>query len=41
MVFTKVEQVKFQEVDALDESGRGLGGYGSTGVSKNPEGIMA
>ena len=41
MVFTKVEQVKFQEVEALDESGRGLGGYGSTGVSKNLEGSMS
>ena len=41
MVFTKVEQVKFQEVEALDESGRGLGGYGSTGVSKNLEGSIS
>ena len=41
MVFTKVEQVKFQEVEALDESGRGLGGYGSTGVSKKLEGSMS
>ena len=41
MVFTKVEQVKFQEVEALDESGRGLGGYGSTGVSKDLKGSMS
>ena len=40
MVFTKVEQVNFQEVEALDESGRGLAGYGSTGVSKNSESSM-
>lgn len=37
MVFTKIEQVKFQEVKALDKSDRGLGGYGSTGLSKNSE----
>ncbi len=37
MVFTKVEQVKFEEVDALDKSDRGLGGYGSTGLSKGSE----
>ena len=41
MVFTKVQQVKFQEVEALDESGRGLAGYGSTGVSKNSESSMS
>ena len=41
IVFTKVEQVNFQEVKALDKSGRGLGGYGSTGVSKNSEGSMS
>ena len=40
MVFTKVEQVKFQEVEALDTSDRGLGGYGSTGLSKNSESSM-
>ena len=37
MVFTKVEQVKFEEVDELDKSDRGLGGYGSTGLSKGSE----
>ncbi|MBV00706.1 MAG: dUTP diphosphatase [Rhodospirillaceae bacterium] len=37
MVFTKIEQVKFQEVKALDKSDRGLGGYGSTGLSKSSE----
>ena len=34
MVFTKVEQVKFQEVEALDESGRGLGVMGQPGCLK-------
>tara|TARA_B100000614_G_scaffold247021_1_gene253579 strand:+ start:2679 stop:3125 length:447 start_codon:yes stop_codon:yes gene_type:complete len=37
MVFTKVEQVKFKEVKVLDKSDRGIGGYGSTGLSKIPE----
>ena len=37
MVFTKVEQVKFKEVKVLDKSDRGVGGYGSTGLSKIPE----
>ena len=37
MVFTKVEQVKFKEVKVLDQSDRGIGGYGSTGLSKTPE----
>ena len=37
MVFTKVEQVKFEEADELDKSDRGLGGYGSTGLSKGSE----
>ena len=37
MVFTKVEQVKFKEVKVLDKSDRGIGGYGSTGLSKTPE----
>lgn len=41
MVFTKVEQVKFQEVKALDKSDRGLGGYGSTGLSKNSENSLS
>ena len=37
MVFNKVEQVKFKEVEALDKSDRGIGGYGSTGLSKISE----
>ena len=37
LVFTKVEQVKFEEADELDKSDRGLGGYGSTGLSKGSE----
>ena len=37
MVFIKVEQVKFKEVKVLDKSDRGIGGYGSTGLSKTPE----
>ena len=41
MVFAKVEQVKFQEVKALDKSDRGLGGYGSTGLSKNSENSLS
>ena len=41
MVFTKVEQVKFEEVEALDKSDRGIRGYGSTGLSKNSESSMS
>ena len=37
MVFNKVEQVKFKEVEALDKSDRGIGGYGSTGLFKISE----
>lgn len=29
--------VEFEEVDELDETDRGAGGFGSTGVSKEPE----
>ena len=32
MVFSKVTQVVFKEVDVLDETSRGEGGFGSTGV---------
>ena len=32
MVFSKVTQVDFKEVDVLDETSRGEGGFGSTGV---------
>ena len=31
LVFQKVEQISFQEVDKLDETARGEGGFGSTG----------
>ena len=41
MVFNKVEQVKFKEVEALDKSDRGIGGYGSTGLSKISESSMS
>ena len=33
IVFSKVEQVQFEEVEELEESDRGTGGYGSTGIS--------
>ena len=32
LVFCKVEQVQLSEVEALNESTRGAGGFGSTGV---------
>ena len=32
MVFSKVIQVDFKQVDQLDETSRGEGGFGSTGV---------
>ena len=32
MVFNKVEEVVFEEVDNLDETTRGEGGFGSTGL---------
>jgi dUTP pyrophosphatase len=32
VVIAKVERATFQEVAELDETGRGVGGYGSTGV---------
>ncbi len=32
MVFAPVFQAAFEEVDALDETGRGQGGFGSTGI---------
>ena len=32
MVFARCEQVEWLEVDTLDESERGVGGFGSTGV---------
>ena len=36
MVVAPVVQVKFQEVEELSETERGDGGFGSTGVKKNP-----
>lgn len=33
LVIMKVEQVTFQEVDKLEDSDRGSGGFGSSGVS--------
>ncbi len=32
MVFTKVERAKLEVVDRLDETSRGSGGFGSTGI---------
>ena len=32
MVFARHEQVEWEEVDTLEESERGVGGFGSTGV---------
>ena len=32
MVFNKVEEVDFEEVDELDKTTRGEGGFGSTGL---------
>ena len=33
IVFSKVAQVQLEEVEELNESDRGTGGYGSTGIS--------
>jgi dUTP pyrophosphatase len=33
IVFSKVEQVEFIQVDVLSDSERGAGGFGSTGVN--------
>jgi dUTP pyrophosphatase len=35
IVFARVEQMKLQEVDSLDETTRGSGGFGSTGVQSS------
>jgi dUTP pyrophosphatase len=32
LVIARVEAIEWEEADALDESGRGSGGFGSTGV---------
>ena len=32
LVFSRVQPVRWEEVDELDETGRGDGGFGSTGV---------
>lgn len=34
MVFNKVEQAEFVEVEELDETSRGEGGFGSTGIKQ-------
>jgi dUTP pyrophosphatase len=36
VVFQRFERAVFTEVDALPESVRGIGGYGSTGISSTP-----
>ena len=33
-VFNKIEIAEFEEVDELDETARGEGGFGSTGIKK-------
>lgn len=33
LVFARVEPVEWEEADGLEESGRGAGGFGSTGVA--------
>jgi dUTP pyrophosphatase len=35
IVFARVEQMKLQEVSSLDETARGSGGFGSTGVQSS------
>lgn len=35
IVFARVEQIKLQEVQSLDETARGSGGFGSTGVQSS------
>ena len=35
IVFARVEQMKLQEVNSLDETARGSGGFGSTGVQSS------
>jgi dUTP pyrophosphatase len=32
MVFARAEQAQFEEVESLDETQRGAGGFGSTGL---------
>ena len=32
IVISKYEQVSWDEVDELDETSRGIGGFGSTGI---------
>lgn len=34
MVLNKYEQITWQQVDSLDETARGTGGYGSTGIKE-------
>lgn len=35
IVFARIEQMKLQEVQSLDETARGSGGFGSTGVQSS------
>lgn len=35
MVFNKVEEAEFREVNELDDTSRGEGGFGSTGLKNN------
>lgn len=35
-ILVKVEQITWKEVESLDETDRGLGGFGSTGTSSTP-----
>ena len=37
LVIMKVESLQFQEVDELNDSDRGAGGFGSSGVSANQQ----
>ena len=36
LVLQKVDLIDWQEVESLDETNRGTGGFGSTGVTKDP-----
>ena len=38
-ILNKVEQITWKEVESLDETDRGLGGFGSTGVSEQKENV--
>lgn len=36
LVLNEINQIQFEEVSSLDETARGAGGFGSTGVRENP-----